>query len=115
MTWRDSFMPTVQVGAVPLQAPPQARNAWPAAAVAVSVTSERLGICVLQALPPLPHWMVPEELDTAPLPLTLTDRVCVIGSGAALSSLPPPQAASDASSVRQAAVRPGRRPDGESG
>jgi hypothetical protein len=93
-------MLTVHEAALPLQAPPQAWKAWPAVGVAVSVMSVLVGMFVLQVLPPLPHWM-PEGLDTAPLPLTLTDRVCVMGSGAALLLSPPPQAAKETKRIAQ--------------
>jgi hypothetical protein len=72
-----------------------------------------VGMLVLQAVPPLPHWTVPELLDTEPLPLTLTDRVWVMGSGPALSLAPPPQAASIVRSTAMPAAQPQRSADRE--
>jgi hypothetical protein len=62
---------TVQVGALPVQAPVQPEKDAPAAGVAVSVTAEFVGRFALHAEAPLPQ-LIPPPL-TVPLPVTTTE------------------------------------------
>ena len=65
------FIVTVQVGALPVQAPVQPEKDAPAAGVAVSVTAEFVGRFALHAEAPLPQ-LIPPPL-TVPLPVTTTE------------------------------------------
>src|SRR6478672_5503887 len=65
------FIVTVQVGALPVQAPVQPPKDAPAAGVAVSVTAEFVGRFALHPEAPLPQ-LIPPPL-TVPLPVTTTE------------------------------------------
>jgi hypothetical protein len=71
----EASMVTVQVVAVPLQAPSQPVKAAVRAGVAVSVTSEPSFSFAVQVVPPFPHWIPPPL--TEPGPVTVTVRLTV--------------------------------------
>ena len=70
-TFFAAFIVTVQVVALPLQAPPQLVNVAPEAGVAVSVADVFAATLTLQIEAPLPQ-LTPEPV-TVPLPVTLTE------------------------------------------
>jgi hypothetical protein len=71
-TDRAWLIRTVQVVAVPPQAPVQPRNVAPVAGVATSETDAFTAKPAAQIVPPLPQLIAPEPPVTAPLPATST-------------------------------------------
>src|SRR5688572_18798806 len=72
------FIVTVQVGAPPLQTPPQPPNAEPAFAVAVRVIEVPLFTVSRQSPPPAPQVIPAGALETLPMPMPPVCTVSVL-------------------------------------